>query len=49
MGDDRLAARGLEVGRWLIVAALLLIGLGLFLAYGPSNDPPARPVEHEEQ
>jgi hypothetical protein len=49
MAEDRIAARVPELGRWLIVGALLLLGLGLFLAYAPSSEPPARPTEHEER
>ena len=49
MADDRMTARGPEIGRWLIVGALLLLGLGLFLAYAPSSAPPAPPTEHEER
>jgi hypothetical protein len=48
MHQDR-TARGLELGRWLIVAALLLIGLALYFIYAPHTDPPARPAEHEER
>jgi hypothetical protein len=49
MAEDRIAGRGPEMGRWLIVGALLLVGLGLFLVYGRSSEPPARPTEHEER
>jgi hypothetical protein len=49
MHQDRTPARGLGLGRWLIVGALLLIGLVLYFIYAPVNDPPARPAEHEER
>jgi len=47
MHEDRTIARGPELGRWLLVAALLVIGLALYLVYAPRSEPAARPVEHE--
>lgn len=47
MNDERSAVRGLELGRWLLVAALLLIGLALFFIYAPGSEPPAPPAAHE--
>ena len=47
MNDERSAVRGLELGRWLLVAALLLIGLALFFIYAPESEPPAPPSAHE--
>jgi hypothetical protein len=49
MNEDRIGSRGLELGRWLIVAALLLIGLGLYFVYAPRSEPPARAAEHEDR
>jgi hypothetical protein len=47
MHEERTTIRGPELGRWLAVAALLLIGLALYFVYAPHTDPPARPAEHE--
>ncbi len=47
MDEDRMAARGPELNRWLVVAALLLIGLVLYFVYAPGSEPPARPAVHE--
>ena len=47
MHEDRTAARGPDLGRWLVVAALLLIGVALYFVYAPGSEPPVRPAEHE--
>lgn len=43
MSEDRTAVRRPDLGRWLFVAALLLVGLGLYFIYAPGSEPPARP------
>jgi len=48
MSENRKVARAPALGRWLLVAALLLIGLALYFVYAPSSEPPAPPV-HEER
>jgi hypothetical protein len=45
--DDRPGARGPELGRWLFVGLLLLIGLALFFVYAPASVAPTAPVAHE--
>ena len=47
MHQERNVLRGPELGRWIAVAALLLIGLALYFVYAAHTDPPARPAEHE--
>jgi hypothetical protein len=47
MNEDRAAPRGPELGRWLFVAALLVIGLSLYFRYAPNSEPPARPAVPE--
>jgi hypothetical protein len=47
MSEERSVARGPELGRWIFVAALLVIGVVLYFIYAPSSEPPARPPEHE--
>jgi hypothetical protein len=47
MSEERTVTRGPDLGRWIFVAALLLIGLALYLVYAPRSEPPIRPAEHE--
>ena len=47
MHQERNVLRGPELGRWIAVAALLLIGLALYFVYAPRTDPPAPAAEHE--
>ena len=47
MHEERNVIRGRELGRWLVVAPLLVIGLALYFVYAPQTDPPARPAVHE--
>jgi hypothetical protein len=47
MSEERLVARGPELGRWIFVAALLLIGIALYFVYAPGSEAPARPEGHE--
>jgi hypothetical protein len=47
MSEERNSAGGRELGRWIFVAALLLIGAVLYFIYAPGSEPPARPAEHE--
>lgn len=42
-----MAARGPELGRWIVIAALLLIGLVLYFVYAPSSEPPAPPATED--
>lgn len=49
MNEQRTVAPGLELGRWMFVAALLLIGLVLYFRYAPASEPPARPAPAEDR
>jgi hypothetical protein len=49
MSEERSSPRGPELGRWLFVGALLLIGLLLYFIYAPGSQPPAPPAVHEER
>ena len=49
MSEERTVARGPDLGRWIFVAALLLIGVVLYFIYAPRSEPPARPAEHDAQ
>jgi len=48
MSETRKVARAPALGRWLLVAALLLVGLALYFVYAPSSEAPAPPV-HEDR
>jgi len=47
MSQERTVARGAELARWMLVAALLVVGLVLFFIYAPASDPPAPPAARE--
>jgi hypothetical protein len=47
MSNEPTVARGPELGRWILVSLLLLIGLALFFMYAPGSAPPAPPTAHE--
>jgi hypothetical protein len=49
MSNEPTVARGPELGRWILVSLLLLIGLTLFFLYAPGSAPPAPPAAHEAQ
>lgn len=42
------AARGSQMGRWILIAILILLGIGLFFWYAPSTEPAAPPAVMEE-
>ena len=47
--DERPAfLRGPDRGRWLMVAMLILAGLGLYFWYAPTSSPPAPPAAETE-
>jgi hypothetical protein len=48
MSESRLAARGPELGRWIVIAGLLLVGLVLYFIFAPSSEPPAPPAAAED-
>lgn len=47
MHDPRSVSRGPEMGRWLIVAALILAGVALYFWFAPSSRPVAPPATSE--
>jgi hypothetical protein len=47
MSEERTVTRGPDLGRWIFVAVLLLIGVALYFLYAPGSEPPVRPAEHE--
>ncbi|MGN6391806.1 MAG: hypothetical protein ACTHM9_06125 [Gemmatimonadales bacterium] len=47
MSEQRTAGRAPELGRWIVVGVVLLIGILLFVVYAPDSRPPAPPSAHE--
>lgn len=47
MDDDRVALSGSELARWLIVAAIIIAGIGLFFYFAPSSKPAVPPSVQE--
>lgn len=41
------APRAPQMGRWILIAVLLVLGIALFFIYGPSTEPAARPAAVE--
>ena len=49
MTDERTEIRGTEMGRWLFVAALVVIGIVLYFVFAPDSRPVATPSIQEAQ
>lgn len=47
MDQDRVELSGSELIRWLVVAVLIIAGIGLFLYFAPSTRPVVRPSVEE--
>ncbi len=47
MHDVRPVSRGPEMGRWLMVAALILTGIALYFWFAPRSHPVAPPAGAE--
>jgi hypothetical protein len=43
MNERPAPSRGPEVGRWIVVAALILAGIALYFWFAPSSTPAALP------
>jgi hypothetical protein len=48
MNERPLPSRGPEVGRWVAVAVLILVGIALYFWFAPSSPPAAPPVAESE-
>jgi hypothetical protein len=48
MDDDHVTLAGSELVRWIVIAGLIIAGIGLFLYFAPSSRP-AVPPSIEEQ
>jgi len=47
MDHDRVELRGSELIRWLVVAALIIAGIGLFFYFAPASRPVVPPSVEE--
>lgn len=47
MSDERMVAGGAETARWLLVAALIVIGILLYFVFAPDSRPVATPSVQE--
>jgi hypothetical protein len=47
MNDDRVEVSWSELARWLIVAAVIIAGIGLFFYFAPSSQPAVPPSVQE--
>jgi hypothetical protein len=47
MEDDRVELTGSELIRWMIVAVVVLAGIGLFFYFAPSSQPAVPPSVQE--
>jgi hypothetical protein len=47
MSENPKLARAPALGRWLLVGALLLVGLALYFVYAPHSEAPAPPVQED--
>jgi hypothetical protein len=47
MDNDRAELRGSELIRWLVVAALIIAGIGLFFYFAPASRPVVPPSVEE--
>jgi hypothetical protein len=47
MDHDRTELTGSELARWLIVAALIIAGIGLFFYFAPPTEPVVPPTVQE--
>ena len=44
MHERPVPPRGPDVGRWVLVAMLILVGIALYFWFGPSSPPAAPPA-----
>jgi len=47
MDHDRAELRGSELIRWLVVAVLIIVGIGLFFYFAPASRPVVPPSVEE--
>jgi hypothetical protein len=49
MNDDRRLVHGSEASRWIVIALLILLGIGLYFRFAPGTHPIAPPATPEAQ
>ena len=49
MNEQPVFPRGADRGRWLMVAALILLGIALYFWFAPSSRPAAPPAVEEAE
>jgi hypothetical protein len=49
MSDEPSPTGGPSLGRWIIIAALILIGIALYFVFAPSSRPVAPPPHQETE
>lgn len=49
MNDERRLVRGPEAGRWIVIALLILLGIGLYFKFARNTHPVAPPATPEAQ
>jgi hypothetical protein len=47
MDDDRVVLSGSDLIRWMVVALIIIAGIGLFFYFGPSSQPAVPPSIQE--
>jgi hypothetical protein len=47
MSEERAVIRGPELARWLLVAIVIAVGIGLYFWYAPRTQPAATTTVHE--
>jgi hypothetical protein len=47
MSDEQKEIRGMELGRWLLIAALVVAGIALYFVFAPDSRPIATPSVQE--
>lgn len=47
MSEERAMIRGPELVRWLLVAIVIAMGIGLYFWYAPRTEPAASTTVHE--
>jgi hypothetical protein len=47
MENDQVSLAGSELFRWIVVAVLIIAGIGLFLYFAPSTQPAVPPSVEE--
>ena len=47
MDDDRVVLSGSELIRWMVVAVIIIVGIGLFFYFAPSSKPAVPPTVQE--